>query len=149
MPAKNGRITHRERRFVDSYVSTGDATYAAAKAGYAVPASGGSQNLRKPIIQQEIQQRQMARLHNELVPLAYDHAATVLSDPKRPDREKTMVMKVVLDHARKVTGEGGLGDKDPAEMTPEELDRMRNYVLGEIAARAKPVIEHSSEGIFD
>jgi phage terminase small subunit len=144
--SSEARLTPRERIFAERYAVTGDASYAAEKAGYAVPASGASQNLRKPIVMEEVRRRQIARLHNELVPLAFDHAATVLSDPKRPDREKTMVMKAVLDQARKLT-EHDDGTTPLCEMTAQQLEFMNQQLSRRLAELSRPLIEHID--IFD
>lgn len=121
MPLKNERLTARERIFAKHYAVTGDHVYAATKAGYAVPASGGSQNLQKPLVQKDVRRQQMARLQDVLVPLALDHAEDVLSDPERPDREKTLVMKAVLDQAHKLKNESA--ELEPHELSGEELAR--------------------------
>lgn len=53
------RLTEKQRRFVDWYLETGNATEAALKAGYSKKAAQqiGSENLLKPVIQKAIDRR--------------------------------------------------------------------------------------------
>src|SRR3954462_9621878 len=100
MPDKSGRLNRQEQTFVTTYVGTGDPTYSATKAGYASPQPRGAQNLAKPGIQLEIRKQQFARLHNRLLPLAFDHFEKVLTDPDSPIRDRTMVAKVITEVCR-------------------------------------------------
>lgn len=53
------KLTLKQRRFIDAYIETGNATEAARRAGYREKAAYaiGAENLRKPQIQNAIQER--------------------------------------------------------------------------------------------
>ena len=88
----------------------------------------------------EIRKVQQARLHNELVPAALDHFADVLRNPDASLRERTMVSKTILEHWKTAIDDGL--QKDPADMDANELERARQQLLAELAARSKPIIDH-------
>lgn len=145
MPIKGGKLTPQERVFIEKYAATGDGPYSAEKAGYNSPSARASQNLAKPAVQAEVRRAQMARLHNTLVPLSLDHFENTLRDPKAPIRDKTMIGKIVLDHAKASTdGETG---KEPHEMSGDELQAALDRLRREASERAQPVkvIEHEPE----
>lgn len=52
-----GKLTERQKRFIDFYIETGNATEAARKAGYKKPNPQGSENLAKPSIKAAIDAR--------------------------------------------------------------------------------------------
>lgn len=56
---KRQKLTERQRRFVDYYIQTGNASEAARRAGYSVKTaySIGEENLRKPEIRQAVERR--------------------------------------------------------------------------------------------
>lgn len=53
------KLTLKQRRFIDAYIETGNATEAARRAGYSEKTAyaTGAENLRKPQIQKAIQER--------------------------------------------------------------------------------------------
>lgn len=53
------KLTLKQRRFIDAYIETGNATEAARRAGYSEKTAGviGTENLIKPNIRQAIQER--------------------------------------------------------------------------------------------
>lgn len=53
------KLTERQRRFVDAYVETGNATKAAIMAGYSKKTAAviGAENLKKPYIKRAIEER--------------------------------------------------------------------------------------------
>ena len=88
----------------------------------------------------EIRKQQFARMHNRLLPLAFDHFENVLADPDAPIRDKTMIGKVVLEACKNLDEDSV--QKEPHAMTPAELERARQQLLAELAARSKPIIDH-------
>ncbi|RWA81484.1 MAG: hypothetical protein EOQ31_31560 [Mesorhizobium sp.] len=118
---------------------TGDPTHSARIAGYAHPQPRGSDNLRKPAVQAEIRAQQLARLHNDLLPLAINTLQTALTDAVVPWGSKMVAAKIVLDRVY-APGEAGAG-KDPAEMSGDELQSAIDRLRREASERAKPMIE--------
>lgn len=140
MPRKNGRATPSERVFVQVMAETGDKIYAAKRAGYAVPASGASQALQRPQVQADIKRQQMARLNNDLLPLALDLVQRVILDDKETTRNRLTAAKIVIDRTIGQGGEAG-EDKEPHEMTPAELQARIDRLRREQAERATPIID--------
>lgn len=139
MPDMKGRQTAKERVFVERMAATNDHLYAAAKAGYAVPAQGAHKALARPQIQQEIRARQLARMNNELLPLALDVISDILSSKTATERGKLMAAKIVID---RTTGAGdGAEAKEPHEMSAAELQARIEALRREASDRAKPVVE--------
>ena len=64
--------------------ATGDATYSATKAGAKSPQPRAFEMLARPAVQAEIRAQQLARLHNDLLPLALNTIETALKDPVVP-----------------------------------------------------------------
>jgi phage terminase small subunit len=121
MPIRNGNLTPQERIFAERMAATGDARYAAEKAGYAHPIQRASQNLGKPAVSAEIQAQQLARLHNIAVPLAYDLLIEQMQDSELAPQHRQGAAKIVLNAAK--------GYLDPS--TGKTLDDMD---LGEVGA---------------
>ena len=139
MRLKKGAMTHQQRRFAHVVASTGDAMYAAEKAGYNSPQASMRQNLASPVIQAEIVRTQLERLRTEALPLAMNHIVRTLSDDTAPIRDKTMVAKIVLD---KVTGENQAGDKELHELTGAELQATIAKLHDVLKERQAVTIEH-------
>ena len=136
MPDKTGRMTPKEIAFRDLYTQTGDATYAAEKAGYGSPLVRGSQLLAKPAIMVAIRERETQRLWNDLLPLAIGEIERGLKDPTVPWGAKTNLTKQVLD--RTLGASESLEAKAPSEMTPDELARSIAALKREASDRARP-----------
>lgn len=146
MPLKNGKLNMQERKFAATYAETGNAVYAAEKAGYSSPRQSASQKLASPIIQAEVRARQLARLNNELLPLALDNLEAILRNDKASERGKIMAAKIVLD---KAGGADATNGKEPHEMTGDELQAAIERLRREASERAKPVqvIEHEPDTV--
>lgn len=140
MPSKAGKMTPQERRFVEVYAVTQDAAYAATKAHYRTPGVQGPQKLAKPALVEEIKRQQIARLNNDLLPLALNLIESVILDAKETTRNRLTAAKIVVDRTIGQGGEAG-EDKEPHEMTPSELQARIDRLRREQAERAKPVIE--------
>jgi len=153
MPRKNGHLTPQELTYVEVYAATNDRKYAADKAGYKRQMKSSYDKLNNPIILQEIRKVQMARLCNTLVPLALDHFEDTLNDAKAPVRDKTMIGKIVLDHAKHLSDDAE--NKNLHELTSDEIQAMLADLRREQASRANaarlvnPGIDDSPGGIFD
>ncbi len=150
MPRKGGRLTPQERTAAKVFADTGSVGFAGFKAGYKhLPTVSAA--LERSAVQAEIREIQLARLHNDLLPLAMDTIQQALTEPTVPWGSKMVASKIVLDRAY---GPGKEGErKDPSEMTAEELQAALDKVRRELADRAKPIVEISStmqpDSVFD
>ena len=138
MPLKNGKLNPQERTFAAVYADTGSSTYAATQAGYAHPHQRAASNLAKPAVQAEIRAQQLARLNNELLPLALDNLEAILRSDKATERGKIMAAKIVID---KAGGPDATNGKEPHEMSGDELQAAIDRLRREASDRAKPVID--------
>lgn len=139
MPIKGGRLTAQERTFAREYASTGDATYAATKAQYAQPATSSSRVLGRPVVQESIKRQQLARLNNELLPLALDTISGILNNAKATDSNKLTAAGLVMKYSVGAMGEGEA--KEPHEMSADELQAQIARLRNEAAERARPVLD--------
>lgn len=140
MPRKGGRSTANERVFVEVMAQTGDRNYAGTKAGYAVPASGASQALARPAVQDAIRREQLARLNNELLPLAIKTLVDILTSKTATERGKLTATTIVMKHTVGSGIEPGEG-KEPHEMSAQELQERIAALRREASERATPIIE--------
>lgn len=152
MPLKSGKMTRQEAAFVGVMATTGDATYAAAKAGYASPQPRGSQNMANPAIQAAVREKELATIHNDLLPLANKVLRAALTEGNLvPWGAKLKAVEIV--HKR-VFGEQEAGSgKTPAEMSPDELSAALDRLKRELSDRSTIVLEATAEpvetGVFD
>lgn len=145
MPRKGGRMTSQERKFAEVFAETGSTTYAAEKARYAFPEVQGARVLGRPAVQESVKRQQMARLNNELLPLALDTISTILKNEKATDSNKLTAAGLVMKYS---VGQEGAGEaKEPHEMTADELAQRIQALRREAADRAKPVIEAETNDI--
>lgn len=139
MPVKGGSLTHREKVFAASYAASGDRQEAARRAGYASPSAGAAQALGRPSVNEAVRAHQMARLTNQLLPLALDVVQAVLSDENESARNRLTAAKIVID---RTTGpENASEAKEPHEMTAAELQERIDRLRREASDRATKVIE--------
>lgn len=132
-------MTRKEIGFSAAMAATGDAAYSAAKVGAKQPLPRAFEMLGRPAVQAEIRAQQLARLHNDLLPLAINTLETALTDPVVPWGSKMVASKIVLDRVY-APGEAGAG-KDASEMTGDELQSAIDRLRREASARAKPILE--------
>lgn len=151
MPVKSGKMTRQEKAFSVGMAETGNPVYAATAAGYAHPHQRAHGNLAKPEVQAEIRQLQLARLHNDLLPLAMNTLETALTSPAVPWGSKMVAVKITLDRVYSASDEAGR--KDPATMTADEIAATLDRLKRELSDRAKPIVEASPNpaeiGAFD
>lgn len=121
---------------------TGDPTYSAAKAGYSTPQPRGSEVLARPKVQAEIARLQMARLFDEVLPIAVEQHKALLLNPLTPAGAKVQAIKLAYD--RTLGRDDAAGGKDPSEMNGDELAEAIERLYRERSARAKPIIEPSA-----
>ncbi len=150
MPNQRGRFTEQEKRFVANMAVTGDRGAAARAAGYKSAASRDAV-MQRPAVQAAIRERELAILHNELLPLSNHVLREALTLPAVPWGAKMKAVDIVQ---KRVFGEqeGGSG-KTPAEMSPDELSAALDRLKRELSERSTIVLEHQAEapetGVFD
>lgn len=152
MPLQNGRLTPKERVFATALGNTGDAAYAAHRAGYKSAASSASQHSRNPGILAEARKITLSRLANEILPLAVGRHIALLQDPKTTGPTLTKAIEIAYKHG--LAEREADDDKPLSELTAAELAQRaeRGRVLVEAlererAERAKPVLDGEAEPI--
>jgi len=148
LPLKNGHLTPMERAFAANYAATGDAAYAAAKAGSRRPGMTGRDMLVKPAVRETV----MVEVRKGLAGLT-DPALRVLGNllkdaeaGKLSARDARETAKVTLELTRRYhEGDAGAA-KDLHEMTADELAAEHRRVTLQqealeqlLASEAKPV----------
>lgn len=140
MSRRSGLLNVQQKAFATHYAVTGDAIYSATKAGYSKsPAPRASQNLALPSVQAEIARQQTARLFSEALPAAVQCLVSIIGSDKAPAGARVQAAKVVLD--RTLGADGAGRDKEPHEMTPEELARAIATLERVASDRARPIID--------
>ena len=147
MPLKNGAMTPMEKRFVVEAARTGEPVYAAARAGFKSPDMQGSQVMNRPAIREAIRREQLARLNNDLLPLAISTLQQIMTDPKATERGRLTATALVLKHTVGAAVDATEA-KEPHEMSAAELQQRIEALRREAADRAKPVIE-AEPSVFD
>lgn len=142
MPLNTGQLTRGEQAFIAAYADTGDRAKAEKLA--AIPAGTGYRMMARPEVMKRIQERQIARINCELLPVAVDTLLDVMTSAKSPAAARVQAAKIVIDRALPVDASGA--PKDLTEMTPEDLAQAISTMEGMAAAMAKPV---PSGDIFD
>lgn len=145
MPQKEARLTPRQSMFARR-LAQGQAVSEASKlAGYG-DHTGGVRAAQTPHVQAEIARIQTERLFNEVLPLAVQAHIDLLTNPATPAGARVQAVKLAYD--RTLGGDATGSDKQPHEMTADELARaiddakLRAAALESVKAdRAKPVIE--------
>lgn len=137
MPLKDGKLTHRERAFADRYAVTGDMVYAAEKAGYGSPQARGYELLRKPQVRARILATAQKKLDEEILPLAMNVHVEILADPKAPAGARMQGVKLAYDRTLGI--QDGVMDKEPHEMTGEEIADAIGKLEAIAIGRAKTV----------
>lgn len=139
MPNKAGKLTAKERMFTRIVASTGDAVFAATKAGYGTPAARASQNMANPALVADIQRRVYQELHEVILPLASAAHKRLLTDPLTPAGAQVAAIKLAYDHGLATKG---ANEKDLSEMTADELraaSLAAKAALAELEGRAMTI----------
>lgn len=142
-------LTRAQKQFAVAYAATGALAASAKKAGYAHH-TGGIHALENPAVRAEIARIQTERLFNEVLPLAVQTHIDLLTNPATPAGARVQAVKLAYD--RTLGGDGATADKQPHEMTPQELQkalddaRLKAAALESVKAdRARPVIDDQAE----
>lgn len=150
MPLKNGRLTPAERKFIEPMARTGDATYAATKAGVKVPDVNGAKMFARPAIKAAVVARAEEILRDEILPLALATHKRLLTDKATPAGAALGAAKLAYDRTLGV--EDAKASKEPSEMSYDELQasieelRRAQEAIGDQAIDVTPPSESS---VFD
>lgn len=138
-------LNRRERALAAAFAQTGHVSQSAAKVGYA-DHTGAIKALRKPEMHAEVARIQTERLFNEVLPLAIQVHLDLLTSPTTPAGAKVQAVKLAYD--RTLGSDQAAADKQPHEMTPQELQkalddaRLKAAALESVKAdRARPIVE--------
>ena len=146
MPNKAGSLGPQERVFIDRYAATGDAVYAAEKAGYAQPRQRASQNLAKPAIQRAVAVDVQNRL-DRMAPKLMGRLEAIIDDENTPAKQLIDMSKTLLPFWK--ASQLGSETKELHEMSFGELQAAilaGNARLAALQAEEN-TIEHEPAGV--
>ena len=151
MPLRSGRLTRKELEFVKYMARHNDEEYAATKAGYSFPRVAGHKLKSNPAIAEATFEEVRKFLRNQGAAIGVYTLAELAIDEKVP----AGVRRAAAVDLAKLSGVGvaeGEGDKEPHEMTADELARYRSKMERQLDAinqaaadRAKPVLDVKQE----
>lgn len=129
--------------------STGDRVYSATKAGLAHPDVAASQLLSRDGVRTEIARRHVDLLFNELLPLAVEAHRRLLTDAAVPAGARAQAVKLAYDRTIGAS-EGADAEKDPSEMTLDEIVKRTEQLQRARAERAVDVTPPAPEpSVYD
>lgn len=139
--------TPLENRFIAEMRRTDEPVLAAARAGFRQPETLAGQLMNRPAIRDTVRREQLARLNNDLLPLAISTLQQIMTDPKATERGRLTATALVLKHTVGAAVDATEA-KEPHEMSAAELQQRIEALRREAADRAKPVIE-AEPSVFD
>lgn len=146
LPLKNGHLTAKERMIAKAAVATGeDPAEVARRAG--VSLQNAYVAMKRPAVRELMLREQQNRLINEALPLAVDTLIAVMSDRLAARGHQIRAAEVAFKYALK-PGEDTT-DKDPSQMTGDELHQLAQRLRRELSDRAKPVIDQEPGSVFE
>lgn len=131
--------------------NTGDTVYAATKAGYSSPGTQGAQLIARPAIKAEVLRKAEQILRDELLPLALATHKRLLTDAAVPAGTQLGAVKLTYDQT--LASDENKADKEPSEMSYDELQRSIDQLKqaqDAIAGQARDVTpdDEPDEGVF-
>lgn len=132
MPDKKGRFTVQEAAWTKHMARTGDAVYAASKAGYAAPYTSAGQLQKRPDVMADVR-AETTRILVRAGVIAAERLASIVADPTSKNSDAIAAAKVILPQALGQAADG----KQPHEMTGDELQRAIDQLRREAGDRAK------------
>lgn len=142
MPIKGGRLSPQERTFAKEYANTGDATYAATKAHYASPATSSSRVLTRPGVKAEVD-RQLKGILAKGAEKGAAFLVRVVDDEREPTKLRIQAATVLI-RADQGYDEGKRGEREPHEMSIDEIHAKLAALEAEAGNRAMPVEQEAS-----
>lgn len=127
-----------EREFSAKMAVSGDATYAAEKAGYSQPGSAGSKLIRNPDVAEDIRRRARLRLQTEGAEVGVRVLLELAEDPKQKGSTRGAAAKALVQLSG-ITGAASLTEQDLAEMPPDRIRELLNQAQRQLEQRMKVV----------
>ena len=153
MAPKIARKSAMQRAFVDKLAATGDAVYAADRAGYCQPATAASKLLAVPGVRREVEREVRSRL-DKLALMTLGRFDMMLADPQTPNRDVVAIGKVVMTHWQASVADASSA-KEVAELSGPDLAKRVEAALAKIQAfeeaeEAEIVDDDTADdGLFD
>jgi len=131
--------TERQISFVKALVRSGDQTQAAIDAGYAQESAAvaASKLLALPSVSAMIAV-ELERVRIEGGLLGFNTLRLISRSDKAPAAARVTAARTLMEYAGMI-GRTGQAEKDPADMSTEELRHLLGRIDTEIVSRAKPV----------
>ena len=112
--------------------------------------AGVNMALQRPAVQAEVVREQTRILFETALPLAVGRLVRILGDDRIRPSDHNQAIKIALAHT--LGGSGTANDKQPHEMTPDELAKalaeakLKAAALESVQAdRARPIVELEAE----
>lgn len=153
MPDKVGRLSDRERTFIDAMVRTNDPVQAAKVAGYAQPSSRGGEVANRPEIIARVQEAVAFKLKTRGAEVGVGVLLEIAEDKKSPAASRVMAARELVKLSGVADDVEG-ADKPLSSMTRAELVARAEQARQVLAELDAPVIEHEPDpapggGVFD
>lgn len=145
MPRKNGRFTEQEQRFIEVMAATGDRQAAAHKARYR--STSAVMKADNPAIMAAVEARRKEFIMKEALPLAMAAHLELLQAPT-PAAVRGRMVQLTYDEAKGILGDKA-GEKDLAEMTPDEISQRIKALEVIAAAKAVDVTPEAESSVFE
>lgn len=139
MPDKTGRRTPKEKTWVRHYAMTGDAVYAAEKAGYRAAPMAASNNSRNELLVEDARKITIAQLTGPILKQAVKRHLALLEDDKVTGQTLNRAIEMAYKYGLPAGADGA--QKQPHEMTAEELAQAIAVLRRAAADQAQPVLE--------
>jgi phage terminase small subunit len=147
MRKRRGQVTPKEAAFTKAYARLGDATEAAAKAGYNFPAQAAYQLKQRPEIIKEAERLSRGLITDEIIPLALGRMVRDLKAPTTATKDVVAIFKAVAPYG---FTDVATHDKELHERTAQELDAIIQQAEARLKELEAPILELEAEdSIFD
>ena len=147
MRKKPGFLTPKERTFAKAYAETGNAPFAAQKAGYAFPRSAAALVKAKPDVIKEAERLSRSMITDEIIPLALGRMLKDLKAPTTATKDVVAIFKAVAQYG---FTDVATHDKELHERTAQELDAIIQQAEARLQELTAPMLELEADpSIFD
>lgn len=127
-----------QRVFSAKMAATGDATYAAEKAGYAGPVNAGAKLLHVPDVAEDIRRRARIRLQTEGAEVGVRVLIELAEDPLQKGSTRGAAAKALVQLSG-LTGAQSLTEQDLAEMPPDKIRELLGQAQRQLEQRMKVI----------
>lgn len=146
MRTRKGQLTPMQRAFSAKMAATGDAAYAAEKAGYAVPVNAGNKLLHIPDVAEDVRRRARHRLMTEGAEVGVRVLLELACDVKQKGSTRGAAAKSLVQLSG-ISSARELSEADLADMPPDQIRTLLAEAQRALDARiaASKTIEHEPE----